>query len=947
MKKTVLKTLLLLTVLSAGTARSATNVWVDTFTLYVTKEARPAVSTNTLTITVTEGGTASTTLTLTNSGNVAVGYSLNTDFDTIYAGYTQSIKDDVSGWHSFPPQFDVPDTDTTFTNWVDQTTAANPIGFSFPLYFDGNQTYDTFSVGIHGGMILGSGSLTNNEHGAFEYYHSFFDNPIPNRSFYGDFLISTDPLVAPFWSELSIETDNVRFYTNETDRLIVSWEGATHDVTGGTDGLKFQAHLQADGTIAFLYQNLNGTVVSNAAAGIQKAAPNNPQTSPENYYMETLLKNDIYTVTLSPNLQQWITASSTSGNLGGAEGQPITFNVDASNRAAGTNPYTVDVVWADGTTNTVALTVIVQAATPVLNVQPTSINFSGPAGDITVTNVTLSNTGSGTLNYSTFSAGAQSAGYDAYRDPMHPGEEGFIPLPGTALPSDINQYASIFAWDDELQELNEKQIEVRAVADGSSELGENEVGLIPSGQMLPAWGDTPVLLASEGYTPLLPIGFEFPYYGAYYTNLSIGVNGGISLGSARPMAKAERWENFDPRPNTLWQNRQYAWVWYSFLTTNTSDPKTDQSTIKKFPQTANMGWFLNNSYDYQEYCFTPASVRANPVPDQFLAPYWSDLVMNENSRIYITQHENRTVITWENMLDAYADGGGAAQTFQIVLYKDGTFLFQYDYCDGVDFKHQPTLSVDYGDEWQNTYDLAFGVDIGFIDTPSRISDLEVNFTSVTTNTVTVTNGYVLLSNGMESDVPNLETVEVYETNTVDTLDDVAFIFTPKLSDPRIYLDGSAFGSLEPGESRVIMVVGDARNSDTNQSTSSTFTFNSNGGNKNLPVTFTTTDPFAPGELKDSDHDGQSDAAERMAGTDVNDAESVFKTNVDGSRTLSWPAPAGAYADYDREYTIEYTTSLTAGWQGLATVTNVTEFTDILNADEPQIFYRVTVTVLNP
>jgi len=60
---------------------------------------------------------------------------------------------------------------------------------------------------------------------------------------------------------------------------------------------------------------------------------------------------------------------------------------------------------------------------------------------------------------------------------------------------------------------------------------------------------------------------------------------------------------------------------------------------------------------------------------------------------------------------------------------------------------------------------------------------------------------------------------------------------------------------------------------------------------------------------------------------------------DGSRTLSWPEPDFSA---DRNFIVWYTTDLTSGWNELVQLGNTTSYTDTEHADEPVIYYKVTV-----
>ena len=148
------------------------------------------------------------------------------------------------------------------------------------------------------------------------------------------------------------------------------------------------------------------------------------------------------------------------------------------------------------------------------------------------------------------------------------------------------------------------------------------------------------------------------------------------------------------------------------------------------------------------------------------------------------------------------------------------------------------------------------------------------------------------------------------------------------------------GSLLRGETFDVTLTGDASDMLPGRQVTKEYCFVSEAGNKPMTVTFTTI-PLLPSEVEDRDGDGQRDYDELVAGTEVANANSTFSVNMNGSRTLTWPAPIGD--GQTRTYVVEYTTSLTAGWTFLAVVpTDQFEFTDTIHNEKPVIYYRVTV-----
>jgi subtilisin family serine protease len=61
-------------------------------------------------------------------------------------------------------------------------------------------------------------------------------------------------------------------------------------------------------------------------------------------------------------------------------------------------------------------------------------------------------------------------------------------------------------------------------------------------------------------------------------------------------------------------------------------------------------------------------------PENMVAPFWDDLLFDLGSAAYAYGDEERFIVQWENVLRI---GGGGPYTFQAILYRDGTIVFQY------------------------------------------------------------------------------------------------------------------------------------------------------------------------------------------------------------------------------------------------------------------------------
>lgn len=566
---------------------------------------------------------------------------------------------------------------------------------------------------------------------------------------------------------------------------------------------------------------------------------------------------------LTPLMESWVTPSSGSGTVNPLNGQTISFIADASSEgvAAGTANYTFTVKWDDGSSTNLNVKVIVVAATYGMTVSTNNMIFSGDAGFITKTNVLLVNTGSVDLAYTITDTGARTVGYTWSRPEF----------------SWVNATWDVFTADFFLMD--------------------------------PAAAD-------EGYSRLIPIGFDFPYYGTVYTNFCIAINGAISLGEVNPVQRYEQYDQY----NTAFTAFYGSYYFVNYLNTVTNVPPTQSGRV-----------YLNN---------------VHPLPRHLIAPYWDDLVWDDNTSIkYKSNGNDECVVTWENMKQKI---GGENQTFQVILRKNGEILFQY-------------ASVSNSTSWVQA-------EIGLRDTPDPATLASTNKAILAytggsydspgtiqyvTNSLITTNGYIY-------DSPILVTNNVVLTNYSAVVTGEAIRFSPAVPTNGLYYPGiisidPRHGTLPAGSNQTIKITGDARS----------LTYVSSNG---VPVTvsnvFNVVYPIATGSASklvtvkfiasnsvesaysaaDSDNDGMSDRLEMLAGTDENDANSVFGLNVvqgNGFRTLSWPA---ANDNLSHTYTIQYTTDLTSEWQTIYQADNCDSYTDTdeIRAALPVIYYRVTV-----
>lgn len=348
---------------------------LDTSNLFidgtVTIVAGSRSNSQTVEITVPQGGFGSGSVILSNLTTGPLTFIAKDD------GSWPSSKYQVITQHLVRASFKY-DPGLTVTNWIDiNNSAVMNIGFTFPLY---GTEYTTFSINRYGAISFG-GAISGSNPGV-----------LPRGS---------NPVIAPFWGTTLIATNSIR-YRHESDHLVVAWNNDNNDNNDSTAHTQeFQAWIYNDGSIRYLYQF---GITGRSVIGMQ----NETFARTFDYIPGTTSDGSLL---ITP--KSWVSSSPETASLNPGQSQTVTFTADATDRPIGEYFFTATIPWSDGQTSEIGVFITVTTDTSELDLLPSPLTFSGPAGYITQTNLVVSNRGSAPLSYTITDSGLQGAGYSS------------------------------------------------------------------------------------------------------------------------------------------------------------------------------------------------------------------------------------------------------------------------------------------------------------------------------------------------------------------------------------------------------------------------------------------------------------------------------------------------------------------------------------------------------
>ncbi|MFN2371015.1 MAG: S8 family serine peptidase, partial [Candidatus Krumholzibacteriia bacterium] len=537
-----------------------------------------------------------------------------------------------------------------------------PFPISFPFKFYGGD-YSEFRIASNGFISLTSTST------------AYGNQQLPNPGAPGH-------LIAPFWDDLDTQAGTVYWYDDGT-RVIVQWEGVSHYGSGGP--YSFQAILGADGSIVYQYNSM-AEPTNSATLGIQDGTGSDGlQIAFNTAYVADGLAVRIWAI------PQWLTVVPTEGTVWAPGSTTLDVTFDASGLVGGTYDGIIRVVIndPDEPDYQVPVTLDVTGA-PDIEVSPLSFDFDDLfLGATQTAPIVVRNAGTDDLTISGIAIDEPAFGADANVFVLAAGAAQVVNV--TFTPALAQPYAGTMTVTSD--DPTDPVITVPLTG----------AGLVP-----PEFSVAPTALAADlmtgesedqvlTFTNDGGADFEFDLSVNFHADVvvheyvevgkdEVDLNAGqpVLQGSGGPDVYGYRWVDSDEPGGPAYNWTDIAATGTPVFTSNSDDRNSGPLPIGfDFPFYGNsFGTFNVCSNGWISFTSTLTSLGNQLLPntgapENLLAPFWDDLNVSTTGGANVYYHyDGAKLIVQYDQVPRYSSGG--PYTFQVLLYPDGTIVYQYE-----------------------------------------------------------------------------------------------------------------------------------------------------------------------------------------------------------------------------------------------------------------------------
>lgn len=542
----------------------------------------------------------------------------------------------------------------------DESAGPFALGFSFPFY---GGDYTEFNVCSNGFISLTEAST------------AYGNQPLPAVGAPGN-------LIAPFWDDLDVAGGTV-YYLFDGARMIVQWEGVSHYGSGGP--YSFQAVLYPDGTIEYLY-NTMGEPTNSATVGVQNGAGTDGLHVVFNApYLADGLAVQIKAV------PQWVSVAPASGTVWAPGSTLLDVTFDASGLVGGTYDGVIRILSNDPDEPDYQVPVQLEVTgAPDILVDPLTYSFGDLfLGATPTTEIVVRNTGTDLLTISGIAIDEAVFTADADAFALDPGASRIVTV--TFNPTAVQAYSGTMTISSDAPNDPEVSVSLSGAALAPPQFAVSPEALASSLYTGESEQQTITLSNSGGadFEFDLSVAFDATVTVHEYVEVAkdgIDTQAGV-LGSGGPDLYGYRWVDSDDAGGPAFDWTDISATGTPVFTGTADDTNveipigfgfgfygTDYTTLR----VCSNGWlsFTSTATGYSNQLLPNAGA-----PENLLAPFWDDLRIDPSAgnNVYYLYDGAKLIVQYDQVPKYFATG---ALTFQVVLYPDGTIVYQYQSMTG-------------------------------------------------------------------------------------------------------------------------------------------------------------------------------------------------------------------------------------------------------------------------
>jgi subtilase family protein/HYDIN/CFA65/VesB family protein/fervidolysin-like protein len=538
----------------------------------------------------------------------------------------------------------------------DESSGPFALGFSFPFY---GAEYTEFNVCSNGFISLTDAST------------AYGNQPLPAVGAPGN-------LIAPFWDDLDV-ADGTVYYQYDGARMIVQWEGVSHYGEGGP--YSFQALLYPDGTIEYQYNSI-GEPSASATVGLQ----NSNGTDGLHVAFNTAYVVDGLAVQIKA-VPQWVTVAPASGTVWAPGSTTLDVTFDATGLVGGTYDGVIRILSNDPDEADYQVPVqLVVTGAPDILVDPLAYDFGDlflgatPTSEIAVRNI-----GTDLLTISGIAIDEAVFTADADAFTLDPGASRIVTVTFNATA--VQAYSGTMVISSDAPNDPEVSVSLSGAALSPPQFAVSPESLSSALYTGESEQQTFTMSNSGGadFVFDLNVAFDATVTVHEYVEIAkdeIDTRAGV-LGSGGPDLYGYRWVDSDDPGGP-------AFDWTDISTTGTPvfSGTADDSNLEipigfgfsfygtefNTLRVCSNGWL---SFSSTSTSYSNQLLPNSGAPENLLAPFWDDLRIStaDGSNVYYLYDGAKLIVQYDQVPKYFANG---ALTFQVVLYPDGTIVYQYE-----------------------------------------------------------------------------------------------------------------------------------------------------------------------------------------------------------------------------------------------------------------------------